>query len=288
MRFLRFGDENRPVVLLIHGFGITWRMWEPVIRALSEEHCVLVAVLDGMDEDRTSEFVSVRKASEEMIREVQERDGGRLFALVGSSLGGTIAMDILAGGGLQIDRVLIDGAPLCAHHPLYVRSAVAFSQWRSRRIVRGNRFILNLIGRAVTPDNHREIVRAAGIMSDRTMDRVMTSAFSYSLPDTVSPGDTRVAYWYGSAEKKMLIRSIEEIRRVLPQVRIREFPGYGHGELCLHHPDVFVRELRCFLKDEPCPPAGAGSQEEERKGTWISGQSPSPQNWNRNGPRILQ
>jgi pimeloyl-ACP methyl ester carboxylesterase len=248
MRFLHFGNKENPAMLLIHGFGTTWRMWSESIETFVKDYYVVVAILDGMDDENTSEFHSVEKTSTEIVRYVQNQFDGKIYALIGASLGGTIALDILSTNLLEIKKAIIDGAPIVPMHSLYVKFAIAFSKFRSRKIAERNWITMRILRRYLTEENLEEVIKTADFINDRTIDRVMTSTFTYSIQKSISQSKVQLAYWYGSKEKATLNKSLKKIKEILPNAQIKEFKGYDHGELCLKDNKKYVKEvLKCII-----------------------------------------
>ena len=51
MRFIEFGDKINPKILLIHGYGVSWKMWKSQIDILQKDYQIILPVLDGHDEE---------------------------------------------------------------------------------------------------------------------------------------------------------------------------------------------------------------------------------------------
>ncbi|MCB2340407.1 alpha/beta fold hydrolase [Clostridium estertheticum] len=61
MLFREFGNKNNKAIILIHGYGISWRMWKSQIEVFSKDYFVIVPVLDGHDTGNNSTFTTVEK-----------------------------------------------------------------------------------------------------------------------------------------------------------------------------------------------------------------------------------
>ena len=56
-----------------------------------------------------------------------------------------------------------------------------------------------------------------------------------------------IEYWYGEEEKKARKGNIRFVKKLWPQVELREFPGYAHAELVLIYPERLREEMLRFL-----------------------------------------
>lgn len=84
------GPANAPVVILIHGIGLTRRMWAEYVPVLAREHRVLVYDLCGHGETALPEhFPSLTVLSEQLRALMDGLDIDRA-TLIGFSLGGMI------------------------------------------------------------------------------------------------------------------------------------------------------------------------------------------------------
>jgi pimeloyl-ACP methyl ester carboxylesterase len=92
----RAGDG--PPLVLLHGLGLSWRAWLPVLDALEERHDVVALDVPGVGE---SAPLGVAPTPENLADALErELDGLGLSApaLVGNSLGGWLALELARRG----------------------------------------------------------------------------------------------------------------------------------------------------------------------------------------------
>lgn len=58
--------------------------------------------------------------------------------------------------------------------------------------------------------------------------------------------DVRIACWYGEKEMNMK-KAIKNLKRAFPNLEIRPFKDFGHGEI-MNHPDLLVTELKKYIE----------------------------------------
>jgi pimeloyl-ACP methyl ester carboxylesterase len=93
------GGSGEPLVL-IHGYANTWRVWEPVLPALTESHDVLAPTLCGHHEgEPLAEGVAASvSALTDGIERAMDRAGLETAHVCGNSLGGWVALDLARRG----------------------------------------------------------------------------------------------------------------------------------------------------------------------------------------------
>ncbi|PHP67333.1 alpha/beta hydrolase [Zhengella mangrovi] len=86
----RHGEGGTPLVLL-HGFGGSHHVWEPVAPALSRDRLVLVPDLPGHGRSLDYPGAGPIKAAVQAVLDFAEREGLSRFHLAGHSMGGAIS-----------------------------------------------------------------------------------------------------------------------------------------------------------------------------------------------------
>ncbi|NLW81798.1 MAG: alpha/beta hydrolase, partial [Desulfovibrionales bacterium] len=95
MKFYEFGEENKKTLLLVHGMATTWKIsFSNLIQEASKYYHLIVVALDGHNEEEETEFISIEEEAEKIEKYVMNKHSGKLHAVYGSSLGGTIVLRI--------------------------------------------------------------------------------------------------------------------------------------------------------------------------------------------------
>lgn len=96
----RYRAGSGPPLVLLHGLGATWRVWRPVLGALTRHHDVLALTLPGhLGAPPLSENTPVTADTlVERIEAELEREGIRAAHVAGNSLGGWLALELARRG----------------------------------------------------------------------------------------------------------------------------------------------------------------------------------------------
>ena len=96
MKFRELGKAENPAVILLHGEGLSWWSAEKAGRLLQNQYHIILPILDGHGEEGETAFIGIADSAEKLIRFVDRRFGGHVFAVCGLSLGGQIAARVIA------------------------------------------------------------------------------------------------------------------------------------------------------------------------------------------------
>jgi pimeloyl-ACP methyl ester carboxylesterase len=251
MRYLTFGEKKKPVVVLIHGYGISWRMWLPQIESFRHSYFVVVPVLDGHDEENESDFISVERSAKAIINYIENMFHSNIFAICGTSLGATITVEILAQNKINVEKAIIDGGPLVPMNKVMLSLATKIRLRQNKRMRNGNRQMVKRMRKMFYPKlMAEEVFNTCARMSDTTCKNVQSSAFTYRLSPAIKNTKTKITYWYGSKETFFLKKSAEAISKILPSTQVKVFQGFDHGELCIGHPELYIQKSLSFFKGE--------------------------------------
>lgn len=243
MRFLTFGEKSNPAILMVHGYGVTWKMWQKQIDLLKEKYYVVLPLLKGMDLETGSEFVSVEDAADEIMTYVSVHLEGKLLLAIGASLGGTIVIELLAKNKLQIDFAIIDGGIAAPLNKTFLKWAVKVRKTQMKKMANGSKMAVNIFRKIATEEIVEEIVKLSKKITEKTIDNVHDSVYSYVFPESIRLTQTKVAYWHGSKEIFYVKKTIENLNNALPNLMVKSFKDYDHGELAMKSGDLYVREV---------------------------------------------
>jgi len=92
---VEYGNENRHVVLLLHGGGLSWWNYRDAAESLAEKYRVILPILDGHAQSNQS-FTTIEDNAAEIIAFIDAHCSGQVLLIGGLSLGGQILLEMLA------------------------------------------------------------------------------------------------------------------------------------------------------------------------------------------------
>lgn len=249
MHFLEYGNQNNKAIILIHGYGISWKMWLPQIDFFSKDYYVIIPILNGHDLENSSTFTTVEQAVTDIIDYVKRVYGEEIYALCGASLGATIGIGILAKNQLKINKAIIDAGPVVPMNQLMLFLSIKIRLRQINYMKRGDKRMHNMLNRSFYPKELvEEILKIGANMTEENCRNIHLSVFNYSLPSSIKSVKTDLAYWYGSKEAWFGKKYAKAISKVLPKAEIKVFKGLNHGELCIGDPELYIKEATAFFQ----------------------------------------
>ena len=110
MIFKEFGNKNMPVIIFIHGGGLSWWSWKPQIEVLQKNYRIITPIIDGHGDACDTTFVSIKESAEQVIKYIKENCNGKIFALCGLSIGAQIIVEILSKESDITENAVIESA----------------------------------------------------------------------------------------------------------------------------------------------------------------------------------
>jgi pimeloyl-ACP methyl ester carboxylesterase len=241
MRVHERGQAGGPVVVLIHGYGTSWQSWRTYVETWESRYRLVLPVLGGMDPDGQSEFAGVEAEADAIADYLVSKHRGKAFAVVGVSLGATIAMELLSRDDLVFDHAVLDAGPGAPASKAFVNLAVAVRRWQNRSL-RNEGLAHRSVRRSYMASIADDIIETCSRMSDRSCEAVQRAAFGYCVRPSIGRSPCNISYWYGSKEQSMLRKTVRLLRHYRPKLEVRRFAGLNHGQLWAERPTDFMRE----------------------------------------------
>lgn len=241
------GPCDAPAVLFLHGLGLSGAMWQPQFERLADDFHCLAPDLPECGKSAAGGSFTLKDASRSVADVIRERIPGRSAHVVGISIGGAVALQMLCDEPRVLDHLLVSGAAI--RLPPFLESLNRLDE-KSVRLVNRERPAESLIRQYHVPQAYRSLLladlRKAEPEALRHVSRVLTKV---KLP-TESQVPTLIAV--GQEEPFVTKHDAYEMSRVLPGATCVLVPGVGHL-WNLEALDLFTQTVRAWIQDEPLP-----------------------------------
>ena len=250
------GDHfDAPTIVFLHGLGVSSWMWKDQIAALSNDYHCLAIDLPGNGDSYRMEWTSFKDASPLVAEVIRNQAHGGKAHLVGLSLGGYVALQVLADFPELALSALVSGVtakPLgngWLLRPL-IKLMVPFmsADWMVRSTVKQ----LGLPPEASTL-MRKDVKR----LSPTTMQRSYDELFTFSLDDLLhGQTPTRLLAVAGEKESPTILNSLNDFLTLQPTSNrvVARAPNAHHG-WSGEFPDLFTAMLRAWVEEKPLPTA---------------------------------
>ena len=246
MKYVEYGKENKEVIILLHGGGLSWWNYREVEELLQLEYHVILPILDGhAGSDR--DFTTIAANAEEIIEFVETQLGGSVLLMGGLSLGGQILLEVLAKRENICRYAFIESALVVPSRITYAMIAPAFGscyglikqKWFSK---------LQFRSLHMKPELFEEYYRDTCRITRQDMAAFLQANAGYRAKPQLGAVQAKVLVAVGAKEPPQMVRSARLLHRLLPGSVLRVLPGWYHGEFSLNHAPEYARALTELLR----------------------------------------
>lgn len=247
MTIHEFGRENKELMLLLHPLGAQWDVFDFVTPYLSKEFHVVIPAMPGMDPDQPDTvYTSVEEIARELEDWLQRREYHTVNCLFGCSMGGAVAVRMLANAKITSKHAVIDGGMTPYRLPGLITRVIGVRDWCLLEL--GKHASVKMLSGFFPEEKYgREglayLKKCLAGMRAKTIWRAFYSCNNYSMPAVVEQPSCNLQYWYGSGEKKARKWDIAFMKRTFPSCKLAEIAGVGHAEYFTLHPQAFAERL---------------------------------------------
>lgn len=245
MQVVEYGKENRDVILLLHGGGLSWWNYRTAAERLGGQYRVVLPVLDGhAGSDRA--FTSIEDNAAAVIGYIDSHCGGCVALLGGVSLGGQIAAEVLAQRP-DICRAAVLESVSAIPMPLtkwMVGSMMAasygliqkpwFARWQFKALGIDSRW-------------YGDYYRDTCAISKESMTAFLRANAAYEARRELGDTAAKVLVLVGEKETGQMQRSARKLQALIPGSTLEILPGLGHGQCSVNHGEKFAERIMELL-----------------------------------------
>lgn len=244
MKFMEFGKPENPVVILLHGGGLSWWSVEEQARLLQSEYRVVMPIIDGHGEDADTDFVSIRDSAGKLLSFIDQNCGGHVFALCGLSLGAQIAAEALAARPEIADFAALESVLVQPGHDRGRSIPEPFLRL-SHSLLRFRPFAaLQAKALSLPKELFEPYFRDSQKLSLNTLIHLLNSNGDFRIPVSLRDTKAKVLILAGSGESVEMKLSAGLLKKEVRGSRLVFAQGMRHGEFSIKHPEAYVRVLK--------------------------------------------
>ena len=256
-------DSSASAVVFLHGLGTTSRMWHEHGRLLPEFDC-LYPDLPGHGAAHDRPWVSLPQTAAEVAALIEGTPQRRAH-VVGLSLGGAVAIELMNTRPELLDRVIVDGASGISWRftPLLVAAAALTSP-----ILHSLPF-MRLVAQvlSIKADRRPGFYDEFRLVEGGSFRRSVRHALAARLRNTAFAGP--VLLLAGEHDIGATRVSNATLASLLPDATARYAPGTWHAWVGTD-PDLHRATIRAFLRAEPLPD-GLGAESSRPRRSLLRG-----------------
>jgi pimeloyl-ACP methyl ester carboxylesterase len=247
------GPAGAPAIVFLHGGGVSGWMWEPQVEALGDCHC-LVPDLPEHGRSAGEKPFTILDSAARAADLIRARARGGRACVVGISLGGQIALQLLRTAPEVVERALISGTLVRSLPGMGLLYASANLMYKLYMPFQNQGWLIraNMQSTGIPAQYFPQVREDTRLLTAGALARVLEENGRFRIPHGL-PGAAPVLVMAGQNEPGILRGSMADIVRALPGARGYRAPKVGHL-WNLQAPELFNRTLRAWIEDRPLPP----------------------------------
>ena len=238
---IEFGQLNTDVIMLLHGGGLSWWNYREVAELLEQDYRVILPVLNGHG-GSDAPFTTIEDNAAGLISYIDAHFGGQVTAIGGLSLGGQIALEMMAQRPDISRFALIESALV---KPMKLTGALigpvfgmSYGLVKQRWFAKWQASYLG-IPKALFEDYFRDTCA----IPKADMIAFLKANSIYSIKPGLSETTAKVKIVAGSREQKSIRDSVVLLNQAIPGSTAEILPGLRHGDLSLNKPTRYAKTL---------------------------------------------
>ncbi|MGN0797284.1 MAG: alpha/beta fold hydrolase [Christensenellales bacterium] len=241
-----YGSENKDVVVLLHGGGLSWWNYIDEIELLKNDFHLIIPILDGHS-GSDCDFSTIENNAEEIIKYIDDNFQGKVKLIGGLSLGGQILIEILSQRENICEHALIESAltiPMPITYKL-IKPTFGLSyglikkKWFSKM-----QFASLKMPEKLFPFYYEDSCK----ISKDNLIAFMRANANYTTKPSLSNNKAKALVLVGEKERPIMIKSAKIIHEKLLGSQLQILGGYYHGDISLNHPKQYVETLLNLIK----------------------------------------
>ena len=247
MKYVEYGTENKDVILLLHGGGLSWWNFREGAELLQSDYHVILPVLDGHSgSDRN--FTTIEDNAGEIISFIDDHFGGRVLLIGGVSLGAQILLEMLARRGDICRYAIVESALVIPSRLTHAMVRPAYGSCYG--LIRKKWFAkLQFQFLRIKACLFEDYFRDTCAITKENMIAFLQANSLYSLKDSTVNCDAEVCVLIGDKEIPLMKKSAGEIHRKIPGSTLRILPGFHHGEFSLNQARHYVARILEMIEE---------------------------------------
>jgi len=246
-----YGDKGAPLMIFLHGGGVSGWMWEKQLQHFAHYHC-LVPDLPEQGQSSRNTLFSIATSAELVGELIEEKANGKQVIVVGFSLGAQVAVQLLSIKSVDyaiINSALVRPVPLAGK---LIRPVLrlSFPLTRSRLFSK-----LQAKTLYVNQDHFERYYQESSQMKLETLGRILTENMSFTIPERYKAAKGKILVTVGEKERGVMKNSAADLVRRNPNCTGLILKGIGHG-VSLAQPDFFNQMIEAWLSDGSLPEEG--------------------------------
>lgn len=237
--------SDLPVVVMLHGGGLSDWSISNVAVLLKDDVQVITPILDGHGDDAESTFISIEDCADKLIANIDKHFGGSVELLTGLSIGAQIVIEALMRRPALAKKAVIESGLILPMKS--VAQMVPSSMKLSYPLIK-QRWFAKLQAKSlfIEQDMFERYYHDSMQMSLASLINMSISNALYD-PQHLQNITAQTLILVGEKEISAMKKSAEKLNKEILGSRLVIVKSMGHGQVSLQNPMQYVELVKQYL-----------------------------------------
>jgi len=250
LSYREYGDKNAPLMVFLHGGGVSSWMWDKQIQYFSNYHCITID-LPEQGASRNTENFSIQLSAEKVNRLIEKIADGKKIIVIGFSLGAQVTIQMLSKNSNLINYAIVNSALVRPNS--FIRKMIKPSIKLFFPLVK-NKTFSKLQAKTLYIDEEflETYYDESSQMKSATLIRILEENMSFKIPNGFNNAESDILVTVGEKEKAIMKKSARDIVASNSNCTGIIIPNVGHG-ISLMNPNFFNQMIENWIQDFSLP-----------------------------------
>lgn len=249
LKYQEYGNKNGPLLIFLHGGGVSSWMWIKQIQYFNNNHCVTID-LPEQGNNKMSHTFSIENSARSVIEITKKLSKGKTITIVGFSLGAQVLVEILSLEPDLVDYSIINSALVVPMRGEKYMGPIIKSFFP---LIKNRKFSKIQAKTLYIGDEYFEkYYSESKDMRAETLIRILKENMTFKLPKSFHKARGHILVTVGEKEKQIMKKSAWLLAQNNPNCTGVIIPNVGHG-IPLSDPDLFNQITETWLNNKSFP-----------------------------------
>ena len=246
MKYKEYGKQNRDVILLLHGGGLSWWNYREAAERLQNDFRIVIPILDG-HAGSDKNFTTIEDNAAEIISFIDAEWGGSVLLIGGLSLGGQILLEMLSQRKDICRFAMVESAAVV---PSKLTDSLIKPVFGSCYGLIRQRWFSKLQFRSlrIKPELFNDYYQDTCAITKQNMIAFLQESSVYCIKKSLEECTAEIHLFVGGRENKRILLSAKKLHETLEKSSLHILPAMHHGEFSINRSDLYANELRAIVK----------------------------------------
>lgn len=247
LHYEEYGDRDAPLIVFIHGAGVSSWMWDKQLEYFTHYHCVTVDLPEQGANLHHGEF-SIEDSANKIIELIHTFPNKNSVTVVGFSLGAQVLIQVISKQANLIDYAIINSALVKPSKlgKLLMKPLIqlTFPLIKNRAFSRIQAKTLY-----IAEEDFERYYEETSRMKQATLIRILEENMSFKIPDGFKKAGGKILVTVGEKEKAVMKKSAKALLNAHDNCSALVIADTGHAAP-LSEPILFNQLIESWINEE--------------------------------------